>query len=150
VAKYQEEPGGHLKGGDPGVRLFHDKEGITPNFFKEMPEVFKPRQQKWLLLPQYYVLGSGELSIYTKGIKELSPDPVMTISVEDAKQLNVQNGELLQVNVEDAKYVFPARINDKLCKGVVLASAGLYGIDSMNWGAWVKIEKLNETIKTVQ
>jgi NADH-quinone oxidoreductase subunit G len=150
VTKYQEEPGGHLRGGDPGIKLFHDKAGVTPDFFKEIPEAFKPRQQKWLLLPQYDVLGSGELSVYTKGIKELSPQPVIVISVQDATPLNVKEGEMLQISLDDTKYVLPAKVDDQLCNGIVLVSAGLYGMEVMNWGTWVKIEKVNEIIKTKQ
>ena len=141
VTKYQEEPGGHLLGGDPGIKLFHDKTSITPSFFKEIPEAFKPRHQKWLLLPQYHVLGSGELSTYTKALKELSPQPGITISAQDADQLKVNTGDMIEINLEKEKIVLPVKVADKLCNGVALVSAGLFGMETMNWGTWMKLEK---------
>ncbi|MCW3110111.1 MAG: dehydrogenase, partial [Segetibacter sp.] len=141
VAKYQEEPGGALLGGDPGVKLFKDKAVPVPSFFKDMPEAFKARQLKWLLLPQYHVLGSGELSIYTKALKELSPEPFVSISVQDASQLKANNGDMLKLYVGDKEFLLPLKVQKELCNGIALVSAGLQGMQGMSWGAWARIEK---------
>lgn len=139
VLKYQEEPGGPLKGGDPGVKMFHDKAGATPSFFKEIPEAFTLRQEKWLLLPQFDSLASGELSIYTKALEQLSPEPFVAISAQDAVQLKVNNGDKLKLYVDDKEYSFRLKVKEELCNGVALVSAGLLGMEAMSWGAWVKI-----------
>ncbi len=141
VAKYQDEPGGALKGGDPGIKMFHDKVGTVPPFFKEIPEAFKQRLQKWLLLPQFHVLGSGELSIYTKALEELSPQPYVAISAQDAVQLKVNNGDNLKLYVDDKEYFLPVKVQEELCNGVTLVSAGLEGMVAMSWGTWVRMEK---------
>lgn len=141
VTKYQEEPGGHLRGGDPGVKLFHDRQGSEPSFFKGMPESFAERHEKWLVLPRYHVLGSGELSIYTKALEELTPSPSVSLSQQDANRLNVQNGDMLQVNADAKKYLLTVTINKNLCNGVVLVSAGLGEVEGMSWGSWVKVAR---------
>lgn len=146
VAKYQEEPGGALRGGDPGIRMFHDKAVEKSVFSKDMPEPFKQRAEKWLLLPQYHVLGSGELSIYTKALEELSPEPFIAISKQDAVELKVNNGDKLKLIFEDKSNELPIKIQEEMCDGVALVSAGLQGMEVMNWGSWVKIEKLNNRI----
>lgn len=141
VTKYQEEPGGPLRGGDPGIRLFHDRTGATPTFFKDIPEAYKPRQQKWLLLPQYHALGSGELSIYTEALRELSPQPFVYLSPMDAQKLKVLEGEAVKLFVEGKSAVFPVLIKNELGAGMVLAAAGLPGSEGMSWGAWVSMER---------
>lgn len=146
VAKYQEEPGGALEGGDPGIRMFHDKVGATPLFFKEIPEGFRQRHQKWFLLPQYHVLGSGELSIYTKALEELSPEPFIAISAQDAAELKGKNGDKLKLYVNDKEFALPLKVEKGLCNGVALVSAGLQGMEVMSWGEWVKIERINAEV----
>jgi len=150
VTKYQEEPGGPLRGGDPGIRLFHDKAGANPTFYKDIPEAFKPRQQKWLLLPQYHVLGSGELSQYTTALAQLSPQPFMALSAQDAAQLGMQEGDAIRVLTEGTAYTFPVQAKGELQKGVVLVAAGLQGTQAMNWGCWVKLEKVSHRESSIE
>lgn len=141
VGKYQEEPGGALKGGDPGVRLFKEN-GAQPVYFKEPPEVFKSRQEKWLLLPLYDVLGSGELSSYTPALKNLSPEPFAILSSHDAVLLNIKEGQSLQLQVDGKQYKFPVHIKEGLIDGIVMISDGLQGTEALNWGTWIKLEKV--------
>ena len=141
VAKYQEEPGGPLTGGDPGVRLFRDKTEFNPSLFKDMPEAFRVREQKWLVLPQYHVLGSGELSSYTHALSELSPEPTVWLSEKDAGQLGVQKGEGLKLIVNGKGYILPVQVKEGLPAGLVLVSAGLPGVPALDWGSWIKLEK---------
>jgi NADH-quinone oxidoreductase subunit G len=140
VSKYQEEPGGSLKGGDPGIKLF-TKMSVVPDYFKEPPEAFRSRQQKWLLLPQYHVLGSGEQSSYTPALKELSPRPFAVLSGQDARQLDLEGNGSIRLYVEGKEFVLPVQINEALDNGIMMVSAGLQETEAMCWGAWVKVEK---------
>jgi NADH-quinone oxidoreductase subunit G len=141
VTKFQKEPGGALKDGDPGVPLFKEKPGTMPIFFKDIPEAFVVRQQKWLVLPQYDVLGSGELSIYTKAIEELSPQPFIALSERDAGKLEVEADSVVKIIANENEYILPVKVKKEVSDGVVLVSAGLKGMKAMPWGTWVQIEK---------
>ena len=141
VTKYQEEPGGPLRGGDPGVRLFRDKSGGAPSVFRETPEAFRARQGKWLLLPQHNVLGSGELSSYTPALAALTPPPVACLSAADAGQLGVEPGDLVSVQAGEQVYKLPVEVKAELPPGVVLVSAGVPGAPVLNWGGWASVEK---------
>lgn len=143
VTKYQEEPGGSLKGGDPGVKLFAGK-GTAPVYFKEPPEVFRPRQQKWQVLPQYHVLGSGELSSYTRGLQELSPEPVAMLSTHDANELKLKDKDRIRVSVGSKQYLLPVEIKEELVNGILLVTTGLQGSETINWNSWARIEKIEE------
>ncbi|HYH13977.1 MAG TPA: NADH-quinone oxidoreductase subunit NuoG [Flavisolibacter sp.] len=146
VTKYQEEPGGHLRGGNPGVCLFLEKSNIKASLFKDIPEPFKARNDKWLLLPQYHVLGSGELSSYTKALADLSPAPHAIISNKDAEVLHIKEGDLIKLQVESSEMVFPVKINNQLCTGLLLITAGLKESSTTHWGCWSKIEVM-ESVK---
>jgi NADH-quinone oxidoreductase subunit G len=139
LTKYQKEPGGTLKDGDPGIPLFNVKTGATPEFFQDIPEAFIPRQNKWLVLPQYDVLASGEFSSYTKGLRELSKQPYVFVSAEDARKLNVFNDAVLTLLADDNEYELPVKIVNEIKEGVLLVSAGMAGMDGINWGGWVMV-----------
>jgi NADH-quinone oxidoreductase subunit G len=140
VTKYQKEPGGALKDGDPGIQLFKERANAETNFFKDIPEAFVTRQRKWLVLPQYDVLGSGELSSYTKALKELSPQPYVFLSMQDADKLGVKDDAVVKIIADENEYMLPIKIRKELIDGVALVSAGLQGMHGMTWGAWMKIE----------
>lgn len=140
VNKYQQETGGALKGGDPGIRLFREI-SAKPAYFQDIPDAFSPRQGKWFLLPQYQLFGSGELSIYTKGIAALSPAPRAILSTRDATSLNMAKGELLSVQTDNRTYQFPLETSEDLQDGIVILTAGLKGMDALSWGTWVNLFK---------
>jgi NADH-quinone oxidoreductase subunit G len=143
VTKFQNEPGGALKDGDPGVTLFKEKPGAMPIFFKDIPEAFVARRQKWLVFPQYDVLGSGELSIYTKAIEELSPQPFVVLSERDAGKLEVEADSMVKIIADQNEYILPVKVKKELSDGVVLVSAGLKGMKAIRWGGWIQIEKMS-------
>ncbi|MBL7699296.1 MAG: NADH-quinone oxidoreductase subunit NuoG [Chitinophagaceae bacterium] len=141
VNKYQQEIGGDLIGGNPGVRLFVKSSGNMPEFFKDYPEHFRERQNKWLLLPQSHVFGSDELSVYSAGIAGRSPEPYMGLSPVDAKMLDVTEGSQVTIKSEKEEYSFPVKIVESLRNGIVLVSKGLPGTQGMSWGNWVELAK---------
>jgi NADH-quinone oxidoreductase subunit G len=140
VNKYQQEIGGALRGGDPGVRLFEQKAATTSVFFIDIPEAFAVRQHKWLLLPQYHVVGSGELSVYTNAIREFVPEPYIILSAQDAKGSGVVNGSVISLQTGEKEYLLPLKIQEDLCSGVALVPIGLPGMAAFNWGSWVNLK----------
>jgi len=139
VNKYQQEIGGDLVGGNPGVRLFRKKDGNVQGYFKDYPEAFKERLNKWLLLPQTHIFGSDELSIYTKGIHERTPEPYIGLSPVDAKMLNLSEGDIATVRMDKNEVSYPVKIIESLRNGIVLVSKGLPGAYGMNWGNWAEV-----------
>ena len=161
VNKYQQEVGAALRGSDPDVKLYSPKilpanQGLEegspsknhqskaePTFFKDIPEAFAARKQKWLLLPQYHLFGSGELSVYTKAIEELSPKPYLSLSKNDAEQLGVINESMVSIIIDEKEYILPLKLQETLCNGIVLMPIGLRGMEAMSWGTWVNLKKVN-------
>jgi len=143
VNKYQQEVGGALRGGDPGVRLLNEKPGSAPVFFQYIADPFVPKQKKWFILPQYHVFGSAELAAYSPGIKEQSPDPYIKLSIKDAEELGVTNGSKVSIKIYEREYSLPVIIQNELSDGIVLVPIGLGGTAAMSWGSWITMEKVN-------
>lgn len=141
VNKYQQEVGGDLLGGNPGVRLFNKPAAKVSDFFKDFPEQFKERINKWLLLPQSHIFGSDELSVYTKGVMERAPEPYIGLSPVDAKMIDVVEGGSVSLVIEKKEYKYPLRIIKSLRNGIVLVSKGLPSMPGLNWGSWVEVRK---------
>ncbi len=59
--KFQDEVGGKLRFGDPGVRLFETSENGL-DYFTSVPARFQPQDGKWRIAPYYHLFGSDELS----------------------------------------------------------------------------------------
>ena len=138
VNKYQLEVGGMLKGGDPGIRLFEQTSAL-PVLYRDPPEAFVSRQDKWMLFPQYHLFGSGELSVYTAGIASLSSGPYVSLSKHDAERCHFKNGDMVSVKTDGKTYTFPLSIQESLPNSIVLLPAGLRGMDALSWGSWVNI-----------
>lgn len=141
VNKYQQETGGPLHEENPGIKLFRKKEEIQPAFFKDIPEAFAIRQHKWLLLPRYHVFGSEELSNYSKGIQQLSPQPYIALSKDDAVQLNVEEGSMVRAKTNGQEHLIPLKILEELPNGIAVVPVGLQEMEGLDWGNWIVIHK---------
>jgi NADH-quinone oxidoreductase subunit G len=139
VNKYQQEPGGSLKNEQSGKLLFAYAPDATPGYFKDIPEAYVVRNDRWLLFPQYHVLGSEELSAYTKGIRELSPEPYVSLSARDAARFGLTNGQIIAIRVFEQAYELPVTIDRSLPNGLILIPAGLQSMPVMNWNSYVSI-----------
>jgi NADH-quinone oxidoreductase subunit G len=54
-------------------------------------------------------------------------------------QLGIKDNDPVRIEIKERKYLFHARLNKELCNGVALVSAGLRGVEAMDWGNWATI-----------
>lgn len=83
VNKFQEEIAGPMRQGDPGVRIL-EPSAKNPPYFVQVPASFQARDAEWLVVPLYHIFGSEELSRFSRGIAQLSPQPYVALNPEDA------------------------------------------------------------------
>jgi NADH-quinone oxidoreductase subunit G len=134
--KYQEQPGGKLLGGDPGIRLFERNNRDEGDFFKSAPNAFLPRKGELLVFPLYHVFGSEELSLCAQGIAQVSPKPYLAMGPADARQLDINEGELVEITGGFASYKLPAALHPGIPRGVAgmpFSVPGTRGIDLPQW-----------------
>jgi len=92
--KFQNEVGGELLGGDPGVRLLEPAEGARAGYLGQAPAAFQPGNGEWLVVPLYHIYGSEELSSLSPPVAELILEPYLAMSPADAGLLGL-TGDLL-------------------------------------------------------
>ena len=117
--KFQEEVGGALKGGDPGVRLFdHATRLPRRTFVAPAPQ---PMGQ-FLLVPIYSIWASDELAALSPAIQEriaVAGEPKLWIGPATAAQLNIRSGQKLSVSVSGQNLTLPVALQDDLAMGMI-------------------------------
>lgn len=141
INKYQVEVGGPLHGGDPGIRLFTGIESSERLILNDVPEAFHANENEWLIIPLPHIFGSEELSIYSSGVKERSPQPYIAIARQDADRLNIREDDVLQLKLNDRVFNLKAKIKEELAKGIAgipFNIPALYGLNLPAKGILIK------------
>ncbi len=126
VNKYQTEIGGHLHGGDPGLRLLEPQANGRPPYFREAPDRYVPIPGHVHVMPLYSIFGSEELSMYTKGIAHNAQDFFcMYMNPEDMHQWGISPGIWVSFDVDHYTYQMVAVPNHWLPRGIAALNAGL-------------------------
>ena len=123
VFKFQQEVGGPLAGGDPGVRLLDDESG-SPASYGEPPAAER-RKGAFLAARVHDVFGSDELAGYSAPILERAPAPYCILNPDDARQLGVADGGGVRIEELDASV--QVRVDADVPAGLVAVAQGLPG-----------------------
>ncbi|MEQ7922434.1 NADH-quinone oxidoreductase subunit NuoG [Xanthomonas sp. WHRI 1810A] len=134
--KFQDEVGGHLRAGDPGVRLI-ESSGDHLSWFPSAPRAFAPAQGTWQVVPFYHLFGSEENSSKAAPVQERIPHAYVALAKSEADRLGVNDGALLSLNVAGQTLRLPLRINEELGAGLVALPVGLAGIPPALFGKTV-------------
>ena len=127
VNKFQDEVGGSLRGGDPGVRLIEPTSGAAPHYFDGVPEAFAKRDGEWLIVPLHEIFGSEELSRLAPAVAERVPPPYLALNADDAAGLHIAEGAMVTVTLAGEVSHLPIRVRPALPAGVAGMVAGLCG-----------------------
>ncbi len=133
--KFQDEVGGHLRAGDPGVRLIEAK-GASLGWFS-VPTAFNPAQGTWQAAPLHHLFGSEEMSSRAAPIAERTPEAYVALAKDEADRLGVNDGALLQLSINGQNLRLPLRVSEELAIGLVGLPVGLAGIPAAIAGASV-------------
>jgi NADH-quinone oxidoreductase subunit G len=133
-----------LRGGDPGLRLIEPARVDKVSYFRQSPAAFKPRKDEWLAIPIHHIFGSEELSSLTPGIAERAPRPYLGLGLNDARSLQIQDGDQVQVTLDGVEHDFPAQIMSTLPRGTIGLPAGLPGLRGITLPAWARVAQCKE------
>jgi len=128
--KFQDEVGGHLRAGDPGVRLLDDARQDLA--WKSAPAAFAPALGSWQVVPLHHLFGSEETTALAAPIQSRIPQPYVALAEAEAQRLGVAEGALLSLRVADRHLQLPVRIDESLSLGLVGLPVGLEGIPVLN------------------
>ena len=139
VNKFQSEIGGHLRGGDPGVRLVEPSSQPQWEYFSAIPAAQNARPDEWLLIPIFHIFGSEELSSHAHGISQLVPRSYIALHPVDASRLGANAGEEIKVTTGDSSFELEVSVRDDLPCGVAGLPAGLVPIESITSPAFATL-----------
>nr|WP_113865097.1 NADH-quinone oxidoreductase subunit NuoG [Brenneria salicis]NMN91069.1 NADH dehydrogenase subunit G [Brenneria salicis ATCC 15712 = DSM 30166]RBP66565.1 NADH dehydrogenase subunit G [Brenneria salicis ATCC 15712 = DSM 30166]RLM31988.1 NADH-quinone oxidoreductase subunit G [Brenneria salicis ATCC 15712 = DSM 30166] len=135
--KFQDEVGGHLRHGDPGVRIIEAGESSL-GYFDTIPSAFAAASGQWRVAPYYHLFGSDEMSQRSAVIQQRMPEPYVMVNPSDAAALGVNAGALVELTCEGQTLRLPLRLSAELSQGQVGLPLGLPGIAPVLVGATVE------------
>lgn len=139
--KFEDEVGGKLRFGDPGVRLFETSENGL-DYFTSVPARFQPQDGKWRIAPYYHLFGSDELSQRAPVFQSRMPQPYIKLNPADAAKLGVNAGTRVSFSYDGNTVTLPVEIAEGLTAGQVGLPMGMSGIAPVLAGA--HLEDLKE------
>ncbi|MDI1279299.1 NADH-quinone oxidoreductase subunit NuoG [Methylobacter sp.] len=144
INKFQQQTGGHLRDGDPGVRLL-EASGTLP-WFGDIPPAFKPEQGRWRVMPLPHIFGTEELSLQSPSIAERLPAFCVLLNPLDAETLKVDSGDQVEISslLGISILKIPVQIEPTLPQGLLGITAGLPAFQSMKNWAQVTLKKVNQ------
>ncbi|PHQ24853.1 NADH-quinone oxidoreductase subunit G [Marinobacter guineae] len=121
--KFTDEVGGHLRGGDPGIRLLVPQPGQY-HYVSAIPDAFGPSGEgcQALVLPRLF--GGEETSALAEPIRQRMERPALLLSEADATRLGAELGGLVTVTGEQACVTLPACVQTGWPSGLVGLPAG--------------------------
>jgi NADH-quinone oxidoreductase subunit G len=128
IHKFQAEIGGHLTGGDPGVRLIEPSGSVRPLEFDEDAQAPAEQPGRLQLVPLYHVFGSEELSMLSEPLAERAPAPYLALNPEDAAALGLAAGVEVEIEVCGERRRLPVLLRPGLGRGLAGVPVGLPGL----------------------
>lgn len=123
--KYQDEVGGHLRTGDPGVRLIEGAN--TLSYFVTVPAA-SMASGSLRAVPLYHLYGSDELSMRSEKIQDRAPAAYVAVSVADATRLQLAEGAKATVRVKGQLLELAVRVSASLPTGLVGLPSGVVNV----------------------
>ena len=142
VNKFQDEIGGDLQGGDPGVRLF--EKVYQGRWLKPAKSKSKYDDAKLITQPLHHIFGSEELSIKASAIAERAPDPYLALHPDQAQVLGLVESDIVQLFSQSGQYRLPLKIAASLAPGMVGLPVGLPGMPVIDGGIMVELQRLDQ------
>jgi NADH-quinone oxidoreductase subunit G len=139
--KFQAEVGGAMAGGDAGVRLLQSPLA-SRGYARDVPPPFAPREHEWLILPQYELFGSEELSALAPAILERSGRVRIALNAQDAATLSVADGETVAVALAPAAVHAKVSIHPALPHGIAALSTGARGFAGTALPAFARLSRV--------
>ncbi len=127
--KFQDEINGHLKGGDPGLRLLQspaatDMSAATSSDWFSVPAATPTAANGRLLAVSLPRLFDGEvLSALSPALAQRAELPQLEIHPETAAAVGLVEGHIATIRLESCQLKLPLRFNPRVASGLVAVPA---------------------------
>jgi NADH-quinone oxidoreductase subunit G len=120
LGRFQQETGGPLRGGDPGVRLIAPGNGSTA-IADDVPPAFVPKAGALLIVARPAVFGSDELSMLEPAVTNRAATPRAWLHPADAAP-GLAAGDDVDVVLDGGVIRVALEIDDRIPRGVAALS----------------------------
>jgi len=134
--KYQQEVGGALRGGDPGVRLFGNDGQNKCEYFLNTSEQPSGMRGQLLVVPIHHIFGSEDLSARSPSVAQRCPTGYVILGTKDAQILGFAEGQIISFDIGGHPYALPLQIGDGLVEGMAGLPCGLRDLPYAALPAW--------------
>src|SRR5450759_2310917 len=100
---YLDEPGGRMKGGDPGIILIDRISDDNRSFNMPDQENIEVPGDGLLILPVYQIFGSDELSSFSPSLAQRIKEPFVLMNQKDAEIISATDGDIIQLEIAGKK-----------------------------------------------
>jgi NADH-quinone oxidoreductase subunit G len=121
------------------VRLLEPRSGTSGDYAQGVPAPFARRDGEWLVVPQYRIFGSDELSALAPAVAERVAGPALMLNPDDAASLAVTEGDVVEVRLDGWRRRLPVAFSPALPRGVAALPVGLPGLAGLALPAWARI-----------
>ncbi|WP_166265554.1 NADH-quinone oxidoreductase subunit NuoG [Marinobacter caseinilyticus] len=136
--KFTDEVGGHLRAGDPGVRLLSPQPGAY-RYGNAVPSVYTAKDNHWQLVVLPRLFGGEETSARAAPIIERSAPVVISVPASDADRFGFRDGEPVTLVTDVGDWVLPVQVSPTLASGLVAVAMGV--APALTSGQWVRLRR---------
>lgn len=135
--KFQDEVGGSLKAGDPGIRLFEANNDQQLDYFLSVPAPFVASVDL-IIAPYYHLFGSEELSQRSDVIQQRMVDAYVVLNQAVADHFGLKSGMTASFSCDGKQFKLPVKISERLADGLIGLPIGYPNIPAVLIGKNIK------------
>jgi NADH-quinone oxidoreductase subunit G len=139
---YLNEPGGSMKGGDPGIRLFEPSVENQHKYMIVSAHKSDILKDEWVVIPIYQIFGSEELSALSPSVLQRIPEPFILMNQKDADEINLKEGDVTQLDILKTRISLKVKIDNTLETGLTGLTVNLPGMPYFDLPGIGKFHKL--------
>jgi NADH-quinone oxidoreductase subunit G len=119
--KFQDEVGGHMKGGDAGVRLIEPAANApaVPKYANHVPAAAKTEAGSFEVVALAQIFGGDELTARAPAIQKRIVPAHVALNPADATALSLHEGSLVEVTVGGTSAKLPLKLHAALASGTI-------------------------------
>ena len=124
--KYQDHVGGHLKHGDPGIRLFDALEAeqrLPKKEYTAPSQTFMPKSSLFegraKLIPIYDMFAKSPMGRRSPVVESQLPEPAFYVSVDDAERWQLSGKDWLAISIDGLRIELPVKLVEHLAEGCI-------------------------------
>ena len=111
--------GGHLRAGDPGLRLFEPLAQASLGYATHIPGAYQASPAAWVVVDYPQLFGSEELSQRSAVFQQRMAEARLYLNNSDSARLGFPAGGLVEFSWGGSSWRLPVALSDQLAPGLV-------------------------------